>query len=68
MIARCAPLPASRAALACAGTSHPPGEETAVSRVGIVGTGDMGRQVVDRLLAAGHEVAAYVRRPEAGLG
>ncbi|RBY84336.1 NAD(P)-dependent oxidoreductase [Blastococcus sp. TF02A-26] len=36
-----------------------------MSRVGIVGTGDMGRPVVDRLLAAGHEVAAYVRRPEA---
>jgi len=33
-------------------------------RVGIVGVGAMGRPVVDRLLAAGHEVAAYARRPE----
>jgi len=33
-------------------------------RVGIVGVGEMGRPMVDRLLAAGHEVAAYVRRPE----
>jgi 3-hydroxyisobutyrate dehydrogenase-like beta-hydroxyacid dehydrogenase len=33
-------------------------------RVGIVGTGEMGRPLVDRLLAAGFEVAAYVRRPE----
>ena len=34
-------------------------------RVGIVGTGVMGRPVIDRLLAAGHDVAAYVRRPQA---
>jgi 3-hydroxyisobutyrate dehydrogenase-like beta-hydroxyacid dehydrogenase len=33
--------------------------------VGIVGVGEMGRPLVDRLLAAGHKVAAYVRRPEA---
>ena len=33
-------------------------------RVGIVGVGIMGRPVVDRLLAAGHEVAAYARRAE----
>jgi 3-hydroxyisobutyrate dehydrogenase-like beta-hydroxyacid dehydrogenase len=36
-----------------------------VRRVGIVGTGEMGRPVLDRLVAAGHEVAAYARRPEA---
>jgi 3-hydroxyisobutyrate dehydrogenase-like beta-hydroxyacid dehydrogenase len=35
-----------------------------VRRVGIVGTGEMGRPVVDRLVAGGHEVAAYARRPE----
>jgi 3-hydroxyisobutyrate dehydrogenase-like beta-hydroxyacid dehydrogenase len=33
-------------------------------RVGIVGVGEMGRPLVDRLLAAGHSVAARVRRPE----
>ena len=37
---------------------------TVTQRVGIVGTGAMGRPVVDRLLAAGYDVAAYVRRPE----
>jgi len=31
-------------------------------RVGIVGTGEMGRPLVDRLLAAGFEVSAYARR------
>ncbi|MGY1771992.1 NAD(P)-dependent oxidoreductase [Blastococcus sp. SYSU D00813] len=36
-----------------------------MARVGIVGTGAMGRPVVDRLLAAGHAVAAHARRPEA---
>ena len=35
-----------------------------MSRVGIVGTGAMGRPVIDRLLAAGHSVAAHARRPE----
>jgi 3-hydroxyisobutyrate dehydrogenase-like beta-hydroxyacid dehydrogenase len=33
-------------------------------RVGIVGTGEMGRPLVDRLLRAGHRVAAYARRPD----
>jgi 3-hydroxyisobutyrate dehydrogenase-like beta-hydroxyacid dehydrogenase len=32
--------------------------------IGIVGVGEMGRPLVDRLLAAGHKVRAYVRRPE----
>lgn len=32
--------------------------------IGIVGTGEMGRQVVNRLLTAGHRVAAYARRAE----
>jgi 3-hydroxyisobutyrate dehydrogenase-like beta-hydroxyacid dehydrogenase len=36
----------------------------AIRRIGIVGTGEMGRPLVDRLLVAGFEVAAYVRRPE----
>jgi 3-hydroxyisobutyrate dehydrogenase-like beta-hydroxyacid dehydrogenase len=35
-----------------------------IRRIGIVGTGEMGRPLVDRLLAAGFAVAAYVRRPE----
>ena len=34
-------------------------------RVGMVGTGEMGRPLVDRLLAAGHSVAAFARRPAA---
>jgi len=34
-------------------------------RVGIVGTGEMGRPLVDRLRDAGHHVAAYARRHEA---
>lgn len=33
-------------------------------KVGIVGTGAMGRLLVDRLLGAGHEVTAYARRAE----
>ena len=33
-------------------------------RVGIIGTGEMGRPLIDRLLAAGYPVAAYARRPE----
>jgi 3-hydroxyisobutyrate dehydrogenase-like beta-hydroxyacid dehydrogenase len=36
----------------------------APTRVGIVGTGEMGGAVVDRLLGAGFEVAAFARRPE----
>jgi 3-hydroxyisobutyrate dehydrogenase-like beta-hydroxyacid dehydrogenase len=39
--------------------------QAAVKRVGIVGTGEMGRPLVDRLLAAGFEVSAFARRPEA---
>ncbi len=35
-----------------------------VMRVGIVGTGEMGRPLVDRLRAAGFEVSAYARRSE----
>lgn len=35
-----------------------------IRRIGIVGTGEMGRPLVDRLLEAGFEVAAYARRPE----
>jgi 3-hydroxyisobutyrate dehydrogenase-like beta-hydroxyacid dehydrogenase len=38
---------------------------TATLRVGIVGTGEMGRPLVDRLLGAGHHVAAFARRSEA---
>ena len=34
-------------------------------RVGIVGTGEMGRPALDRLRAAGHAVVAFARRPEA---
>jgi 3-hydroxyisobutyrate dehydrogenase-like beta-hydroxyacid dehydrogenase len=37
---------------------------TDIRRIGIVGTGEMGRPLVDRLLAAGFEVAAFVRRPD----
>ena len=33
-------------------------------RVGFIGAGQMGRPMVDRLLAAGHPVSVYVRRPE----
>ena len=33
-------------------------------RVGIVGTGEMGRPLIDRLLDAGHSVTSYARRPE----
>jgi 3-hydroxyisobutyrate dehydrogenase-like beta-hydroxyacid dehydrogenase len=35
-----------------------------IRKIGIVGTGEMGRPLVDRLLGAGFEVAAYARRPE----
>jgi len=37
---------------------------SAAMDIGIIGVGEMGRPLVDRLLAAGHRVAAYVRRPE----
>jgi 3-hydroxyisobutyrate dehydrogenase-like beta-hydroxyacid dehydrogenase len=33
-------------------------------KIGIVGTGEMGRPLVDRLLGAGFDVAAYVRRTD----
>lgn len=33
-------------------------------RVGLIGTGEMGRPLVDRLLGAGHRVAVFARRPE----
>ena len=33
-------------------------------RVGIVGTGEMGRPLVDRLRSAGFDVTAFARRPE----
>lgn len=32
--------------------------------MGVVGTGEMGRPVLDRLVAAGHRVSAYARRSE----
>ncbi len=35
-----------------------------MTRVGVIGTGEMGRPLIGRLLAAGHEVRAFVRRPE----
>jgi 3-hydroxyisobutyrate dehydrogenase-like beta-hydroxyacid dehydrogenase len=38
--------------------------ERAVLRVGVVGTGAMGRPLVDRLLAAGFGVAVHARRPD----
>jgi 3-hydroxyisobutyrate dehydrogenase-like beta-hydroxyacid dehydrogenase len=37
-------------------------------KIGFVGAGRMGRPIVDRLRAAGHEVTVLVRRPEARLG
>ena len=37
---------------------------TAGLRIGVIGTGEMGRPLVDRLLGAGHEVIAHARRPE----
>jgi len=33
-------------------------------RVGLIGTGEMGRPLVDRLLGAGDHVAAFARRPD----
>jgi 3-hydroxyisobutyrate dehydrogenase-like beta-hydroxyacid dehydrogenase len=35
-----------------------------VDKVGIVGTGEMGRPLVDRLVSAGFEVSAFARRAE----
>ncbi|MCW2526922.1 MAG: garR 3 [Pseudonocardiales bacterium] len=35
-----------------------------MSEVGFVGPGQMGRPMVERLLAAGHTVSVYARRPE----
>ena len=35
-------------------------------RVGVVGTGAMGRPLIDRVRGAGHQVAAYARRTEVG--
>jgi 3-hydroxyisobutyrate dehydrogenase-like beta-hydroxyacid dehydrogenase len=40
------------------------GREAAPLRIGVIGVGEMGRPLVDRLAAAGHRVAAHVRRPE----
>jgi 3-hydroxyisobutyrate dehydrogenase len=37
----------------------------ATSRIGFIGAGRMGRPVVDRLVAAGHDVRVLVRRPGA---
>lgn len=36
-----------------------------MTRIGFVGAGQMGEPMVERLLAAGHEVVLHVRRPEA---
>lgn len=35
-----------------------------VRRIGVVGTGEMGRPLIDRLVAAGFEVTAFARRAE----
>ena len=34
------------------------------ARVGIIGVGEMGRPLLDRLVKRGHPIAALVRRPE----
>jgi 3-hydroxyisobutyrate dehydrogenase len=39
-----------------------------MAKIGFVGTGNMGRVVIQRLLAAGHEVTAYNRTREKALG
>jgi 3-hydroxyisobutyrate dehydrogenase-like beta-hydroxyacid dehydrogenase len=36
-------------------------------RVGIIGVGEMGTPMVERMVAAGHDVAFYARRPEVGV-
>ncbi|WP_405995680.1 NAD(P)-dependent oxidoreductase [Streptomyces sp. NBC_00986] len=33
-------------------------------RIGVIGSGRMGRPIVDRLMAAGHDVTMHTRRPE----
>lgn len=38
---------------------------TKVARIGFVGAGHLGRPMVERLAAAGHDVVAHARRPEA---
>lgn len=40
-------------------------DEAVVRRVGVVGTGEMGRPLIDRLLAHGFAVTAFARRAEA---
>ena len=37
-------------------------------KIGLIGPGRMGRPMVDRLVAAGHDVTALVRRPDAQKG
>ena len=44
--------------------SGPDHRQARLMRVGIVGTGEMGRPLVHRLVSAGHDVAAFVRRDE----
>ena len=34
-------------------------------KIGVIGSGRMGQPIVDRLIAAGHDVTVHVRRPEA---
>lgn len=36
-----------------------------MTRIGLIGAGRMGRPILDRLIAAGHEAAVLVRSPEA---
>jgi 3-hydroxyisobutyrate dehydrogenase-like beta-hydroxyacid dehydrogenase len=42
-------------------------EQREIQRVGIIGIGEMGSLMVERMLAGGHQVAFYARRPEAGV-
>ncbi|WP_262062202.1 NAD(P)-dependent oxidoreductase [Streptomyces sp. STR69] len=37
-------------------------------RIGFIGSGRMGQPIVDRLMAAGHDVTVHVRRPETQAG